>query len=135
VEEQPNRPPTHHSRDRPVATESGASNPDYVRATVVARDDLDVFVARLSLAVLILDARIREVDVSVVVRQVVLASPLSDLLRLAVRSSVAILPAAIALVKKPLAVALQLVIQDHAIHSAALLAEALLGALVGAVDL
>jgi hypothetical protein len=53
----------------------------------------------------------------------------------AVRSSVAVLPPAIALVQKPLVVALQLVVQYHAIHLAALLAEALLGAEVGAIDL
>jgi Cytochrome C oxidase subunit II, transmembrane domain len=49
--------------------------------------------------------------------------------------SVAILPAAIALVQEPLVVALQLVVQDHAIHSAPLLTEALLGAYVGPIDL
>lgn len=67
---------------------------------------------------------------TVLVRQVVFARPSCDFLRLSVRSSVAILPAAIALVEEPLVVALQLVVQDDAIDSAALLAEALLGAQV-----
>jgi hypothetical protein len=58
-----------------------------------------------------------------------------DLIRLPVRSSVAVLPAAITLVQEPLVIPLQLVVQDHAIDSAALLAESLLGAQVGAIDL
>lgn len=48
---------------------------------------------------------------------------------------VAVLPPAIALVQEPLVVAFQLVVQNHAIHSAALLSKALLGARVGAIDL
>ena len=72
---------------------------------------------------------------TVVVRQVVFPSPACNLLRLPVRSSVAVLPPAIALVQEPLVVALQLVVQDHAIHSAALLSKALLGMRVGAIDL
>jgi hypothetical protein len=38
-------------------------------------------------------------------------------------------------VEEPLVVALQLVVQDHAIDSATLLAEALLGTEIGAIDL
>jgi hypothetical protein len=72
---------------------------------------------------------------TVVVRQVVFPSPACNLLRLPVRSSVAVLPSAIALVQEPLVVALQLVVQDHAVDSAALLSKALLGARVGAIDL
>jgi hypothetical protein len=72
---------------------------------------------------------------TVVVRQVVFARPSCDLLRLPIRSSVAILPATVAFVEKPLVVALQLVVQDDAIHSAALLAEALLGAQLRTVDI
>ena len=72
---------------------------------------------------------------TVVVRQVVFARPSCDLHRLPIRSSVAILPAAITLVQEPLVVALQLEVQGHAIDSAALFAEALLGAQVCAIDL
>jgi len=71
---------------------------------------------------------------TVLVRQIMLASPLSDLLGLAIRSSVAILPAAIALVQEPLVIALQFVVEDNAINSAVLLAEALLGALVSVIS-
>src|SRR5262245_35122639 len=72
---------------------------------------------------------------TVVVRQVVFPSRACNPLRLPIRPSVAVLPPAIALVQEPLVVTLQLVVQDHAIHPAALLAEALLGARVGAIDL
>jgi hypothetical protein len=72
---------------------------------------------------------------TVVVREVVFPSPACNLLRLPVRSSVAVLPPAIALMQEALVVALQLVVQDDAIDSAALFTEALLGAHVGAIDL
>lgn len=91
-------------------------------AAIVAGDDLDVLVPRHPITVLILDACIRKVNVSVVVRQVVFARPLRDLLRLTVRPPVAVLLASIALMQKTLIVALELVVQDHAMHSAALIA-------------
>jgi hypothetical protein len=75
------------------------------------------------------------VDITVLVRQVVFARPSCDLLRLPVRPAIAILPAAIAFVQESLVVALQLIVQDHAIYSPALLAQPLLGAEVSAVDL
>ncbi len=72
---------------------------------------------------------------TIVVRQVVFARPLSDFVRLAVRPSVAVLPAAITLVQEALVVAFQLVVEDHAVHSTILFAEALLGPEVGAIEL
>jgi hypothetical protein len=75
-----------------------------MRAAILAGHDLDVFVPRPPVAVFVLDAGIRKVDMTVVVRQVVFARPSCDLPRLAIRSSVAIPPAAIAFVEKPLVV-------------------------------
>jgi hypothetical protein len=72
---------------------------------------------------------------TVLVRQVVFASPSCDLLRLPVRSSVAILPAAITLVQEPLVIAFEFAVEYDAVHSTAPFAEALFGAQVGAVDL
>ena len=86
-------------------------------------------------AVLVLDPGVRKPDVPIVVRQLVLARPPRDLLGLAIRPAVAVLLAAIALVQEALIVALQLVVEDDAPNPAALAAEALLGALVGAIDL
>ena len=74
-------------------------------------------------------------DVPIVVRQLVLPRPPRDLFRLAIRPAVAVLLASIALVEEPLIVALELVVEDDAPDPAALVPEALLGALVGAIDL
>ena len=71
----------------------------------------------------------------IVVRQLVLPRPPRNLFGLTVRPAVAVLLAAIALVQEPLIVALQLVVEDDAPNPTALAAEALLGALVGAIDL
>jgi hypothetical protein len=74
------------------------------------------------------------VDVAVVIRQVVFASPPSDLLRFPIRASIAILLAPIPLVQEALVVALELVVQDDAVYSPAVVANALLGVDVGSVD-
>jgi hypothetical protein len=71
----------------------------------------------------------------IVVRQLVFPCPPRDLIRLPVRPSIAILPTSIAFVKETLIVALQLVVQDNAVHSSALLAKAILGTEVRAIDL
>ena len=90
---------------------------------------------RAAVSVLVLDARIREPDVPIVVRQLVFPRPSCNLFGLTVRPAVAVLLAAIALVQEPLIVALQLVVEDDAPNPTALAAETLLGALVGAIDL
>lgn len=69
----------------------------------------------------------------VVVRQSVLTRPPRDLPGFAIRP--AILPAAIALVEESLIVPLELVVQDDATDPPALVPEALLRTLVGAIDL
>jgi hypothetical protein len=103
----------------------------------VCGHDLDVLVPRatVAVAVLVLDAGIRETDVAIVVRQVVLTRPSRDLFRLAVRTTVAVLLSAIALVEESLIVALELVVQRDPPNPTALAAKALLGPLVGAIDL
>src|SRR5688500_14290192 len=90
---------------------------------------------RTTVSVLVLDTGIRESDVPFVVRQIVPARPLRDLLGLAIRPAVAVLLPSIALVEESLIVALQLVVEDDAPNPTALAAETLLGALVGAIDL
>src|ERR671910_748140 len=72
-----------HAADRSVAAETRPGDSAGVGATIVAGHDFEVLVTGEPIAVLILDARIRQVNVSVVVRPVVLASPPRDLLRLA----------------------------------------------------
>jgi hypothetical protein len=98
-------------------------------------DDLQILMAGTAIAVVVLDSSIGETDVAIVVRQLVLTCPLRDLVWLAVRPSVAILFPSIALVQEPLVVPFELVVQDHAIYSPTLVAEPLLSAEVGGVDL
>ena len=104
-------------------------------AAIVAGHDLDVLMPRAAVAVLVLDAGVREPDVPIVVRQLVLPRPPRNLFGLTVRPAVAVLLAAIALVEEALIVALELVVEDDAPNPTALAAQALLGALVGAIDL
>lgn len=72
---------------------------------------------------------------TVLVRQVALASPPRDLLRLAVRPPIAILLTAIALVEEPLIVALEFVVEDDTADAATLFPQSLLCTLVGSIDL
>ena len=101
---------------------------------VVAGDHFDVLMPRAAVTVFVLDAGIREPDVPIVVRQLVLPRSAGDLFGLAVRPTVAVLLAAIALVEESLIVALQLVVEDDAPNPTALAAETFLRALVGAID-
>ena len=59
-------------------------------ATVVQRLDLDVERAEVPVAVLVFDARIGELDVSVVVRELVLDGPTMDLFRRSIGPSIAL---------------------------------------------
>ena len=61
---------------------------------------------RAAISFLVLDPRIREPDVPLVVRQLVFPRPTCNLFRLTVRPAVAVLLAAVALVKKALIVTL-----------------------------
>jgi hypothetical protein len=106
-----------------------------VGAAVVAGHDLEILMPRAAVSVLVLDPRVRKPDVTVVVRQLVFPGPSGNLFGLTVRPAVAVLLAAIALVEESLIVALQLVVEDDAPDSAATIPQALLGALVGAIDL
>src|SRR5687767_8973780 len=94
-----------HAADRSIAAEARPGDGAGVGAPIVAGHDFEVLVTGQPTAVLILDARIREVNVAVVVRQVVLASPPRDLLKVAVRPPIAILLASIAIVQESLIVA------------------------------
>ena len=90
---------------------------------------------RAAVSVLVLNPRVREPDVPIVVRQLVFPRPTCNLFGLTVRPAVAVLLAAIALVQEPLIVALELVVEDDAPDPAASVPQSLLGALVGAIDL
>ena len=59
-------------------------------AAVVQRLDLDVERSEMPVAVLVFDPRVRELDVAVVVRKLVLDGPAVDLLRGSIGSAVAV---------------------------------------------
>jgi hypothetical protein len=72
--------------------------------------------------------------VPIVVRQLVFSRPPSDLFKFPVGPPVAVPLSAIALVKEPLIVPLQLVVEDNALNASALVAQALVGTLISSID-
>jgi hypothetical protein len=119
----------------PVASESGPGHAGCVRATVVRGDDLDVFVADVAVLILVFDPGVGEVDAAVEEREVVLACPRLNFSRRAVRPAVAVGPSPVPLLQELLVVTLQLVVEDDAPDVSAARMEALLRALVSAVNL
>ena len=118
---------TNVSSGLPVAAGMGAA--------VVLRHDFEVLEARTPVPVLVFDAGVWEVDVPVFfVRQVLLLCPADDLIRVAIRSTVTVPLAAIALVEEPLVVPLHLVVEHDAPNASAVATNALLSALIGTVD-
>jgi hypothetical protein len=91
-----------------------------VSTAIVAGDDLKILMTRAPVSVLVLNAGIRETHVPIVVRQVVLPRPACDFFRRPIRPTVAALVAAIALMKEPLIVPLELVVENDSPHPAAL---------------
>ena len=59
-------------------------------AAVVQRLDLDIERSEMAVPLLVLDARVWELDVAVVVRQLVLDGPAMDLLRRSIGPAVAV---------------------------------------------
>jgi hypothetical protein len=76
------------------------------------RHDLEIQVVRETVRILVLDARIRKLHVSVLDRQVMLARPVLDLPSTTVGTTVLVRPTAIARLEESLVVALQLVVED-----------------------
>jgi hypothetical protein len=96
----------------------------------VAGDGLEILVTRPSVAVFVLDASVGTMHLVVVVRQLVLARPASDLLGVSNGSAVAVLAAAFPLLKEALVIPFEFVVENDSADLAALLADALLGSLV-----
>ena len=127
---------TADSRARsPVAAEARASGGRAVRAAVMDGHDLDVHGVPPPGRVLVLDARIREMDVLIEVRQIVLASPFFDFVLVAVGMAVVVVAVPITLMQPLLIVAFELVVQHDAIDSRAALLQALRFAFERAIDL
>ena len=86
--------------------------------------DLDVLPPSLAVDIPVLDACVRELDVAVVLRQVVLFSPEMNLVRCSVGASIAVGLASIPLLEEPLIVALELGLEHDALHCGASVVQA-----------
>ena len=86
---------------------------------------------------LVLDAVVREVDLAVEVRQVVLARPLADLVVVPVRAAVAVAASPIVFLQELLILALQIVVEDDApnLEPAVIITESGLLLAVGRVEI
>jgi hypothetical protein len=100
-------------------------------ATIVDGQDLDVFVI-VAPVNLVFETHVREVHVSIEVRQIVLECPVLDLSWIAVGAAVAV---AIAFVQPLLVLALELVIEHHSFNARIAFRKPLRDAQVGPVDL
>jgi len=105
-----------------------------VGAAIVFGDYLDVFVMIASVQ-LIFDAKVREVDRLVEVRQFVFMRPRFNLASIPIRSTVAVWPAAIWVLQSFLILALELLFEHHAMDVRTGITETLLLAKVSAIDL
>jgi len=106
-----------------------------VSATVVQRLNLAIERSEVPVAILVLDARVWELNVSPVVRKLVLDGPTMDLFRRSIGSPIALGLAAIALLQELLVLALQLVVEDDAADEGALFAQPISVLEVGAIHL
>ena len=106
-----------------------------MRATVVLGRDLEVLPADVAVHVLVLDAHIGKMDVSVEAWQPVVARPVLDLCRGAVGPSVAVALAAVALLQEPLVLSFQLAVQFDAEDAGPSGLEAFCGLQVGTIEL
>ncbi len=89
----------------------------------------------MPVAVLVFDAGVGKLDVSVVVRELVVNGPTMDLLRRSIGPSVALGLAAIALLQELLVLALQLIVENDAADEGTVFAEALRILEIGSIDL
>jgi hypothetical protein len=99
------------------------------------RGDLNVDVIPPAVCLTELDAHVREVHLLVVVRELVLARPILDLVRLTVWPAVVPLALAIAFVQPLLILAFELVIEDDPPDACAALGELLSFPEIGAIHL
>ena len=101
-----------HRQPKGTATDGPLLNITAPTLDPTAAQRPDILMSRAAVAVLVLDPRVREPDVPIVVRQLVFPRPPCNLFRLAIRPAIAVLLPAIAFVEESLIVALQLVVED-----------------------
>jgi hypothetical protein len=104
-------------------------------ASVMEGDDLHIFVVAPASDVFVFNTQVWEVHVLVEVRQVVFERPRFDLARVAVGVAVVVFALPIALVQPFLVLALELVVEDHALDAGVTLFEPVGDAEIRLVDL
>jgi hypothetical protein len=105
-----------------------------MRPAIVLGDDFHVFVPVASVQ-LIFDAEVGKMHGVIEVRELVVACPVFDLARVAIRASVTVWPASVPLLEPLLVLALEFVVQHDATNVGALFAEPLLFSQVRAIEL
>ena len=96
---------------------------------------LDVVVLPPAVRLLILDTQVREMNLVIEIRQVVLKRPVADFVFGPIRMSVVVGAVAIPLVEPRLVLTLELVVEDDPFHPCAAVRQPLRVALVRAIDL
>ena len=98
-------------------------------------DNLDVLSLPPSVGFLILDAGVREMDLVIEVRQVVLVRPLPNLIGRTIGVAVVVVVVLVAHVEPALVIALQLMVEDDTLDMRAALQKTRFGLFVRAIDL
>jgi hypothetical protein len=106
-----------------------------MRAPVVDRDDFDILMIPASVELFVFDPQVREMNLVVEVREVVVARPFLYLVRLAIGPTAALLAVSIPLVQPSLILALELVVEDDSFDACVALGEPLRLLQIGVVDL
>jgi hypothetical protein len=106
-----------------------------VSAAVVLGGDFDVLVLSEAIAVLVLDADVRKVNVAIEVGEVVLACPGLNLTNVVIRAAVAVFSATVAPLSEALILPFELVVEGDTPDAPSLVTETLFGPEVSPVDL
>jgi hypothetical protein len=106
-----------------------------VRAAIVNGGHLDVLDVWAAIRVLVLDPKIRSLNAPVAHRQAVILGPALDLVAASRGSPIRVGSTAIPILKEPLVLALQFIVEHHAIDSRPGRFEALRDTLIGAIEL
>ena len=106
-----------------------------MRPAIVDGRDLDILVLPPSIGLLVFDAQVREMDLVIEVREVVVVRPFLDLVRFAIGPTIAVVTVPITLVEPLLVLTLELVVEFDAVNACAALREALGFSQVRAVHL
>jgi hypothetical protein len=118
-----------------IAGETRPRHARAVRPAIVGRHHLDVLALPAAIRLPVLDADVGEMDLVIEVRQVVLVRPVANLIGSPIRVAVVVVVVPVARVEPALVLALELVVEDHALDVRAALQEPGLGLFAGAIEL